>query len=95
MMSGAKAPDFDAHGLLRATHSHNPIKYFGTFQCHPMWNYAAFSLTISYTVNHLFDFIHKPIFRHLIGILLYQLSLPIVQNDLICIMRMSDHYFSF
>ena len=24
MMSGAKAPDFDACGLLRATHSHNP-----------------------------------------------------------------------
>ncbi len=24
MMSGAKAPDFDACGLFRATHSHNP-----------------------------------------------------------------------
>ena len=24
MMSGSKAPDFDAYGLLRATHSHNP-----------------------------------------------------------------------
>jgi len=23
-MSGSKAPDFDAYGLLRATHSHNP-----------------------------------------------------------------------
>ena len=27
MMSGAKAPDFDAYGLLRATHSHNPTQY--------------------------------------------------------------------
>ncbi len=25
MMPGLKAPDFDAYGLLRATHSHNPI----------------------------------------------------------------------
>ena len=24
MMSGSKAPDFDAYGLFRATHSHNP-----------------------------------------------------------------------
>ena len=24
MMPGLKAPDFDAYGLLRATHSHNP-----------------------------------------------------------------------
>ena len=23
-MPGSKAPDFDAYGLLRATHSHNP-----------------------------------------------------------------------
>ena len=27
MMSGSKAPDFDAYGLLRATHSHNPPQY--------------------------------------------------------------------
>ena len=27
MMSGSKAPDFDACGLLRATHSHNPTQY--------------------------------------------------------------------
>ena len=27
MMSGSKAPDFDAYGLLRATHSHNPTRY--------------------------------------------------------------------
>ena len=27
MMSGAKAPDFDAYGLFRATHSHNPSQY--------------------------------------------------------------------
>ncbi|WP_443734401.1 hypothetical protein [[Ruminococcus] lactaris] len=27
MMSGSKAPDFDAYGLLRATHSHNPTEY--------------------------------------------------------------------
>ena len=27
MMSGAKAPDFDACGLFRATHSHNPTRY--------------------------------------------------------------------
>ena len=27
MMSGSKAPDFDAYGLLRATHSHNPTQY--------------------------------------------------------------------
>ena len=27
MMSGAKAPDFDAYGLLRATRSHNPTQY--------------------------------------------------------------------
>ena len=27
MISGAKAPDFDACGLFRATHSHNPIQY--------------------------------------------------------------------
>ena len=26
-MSGAKAPDVDAFGLLRATHSHNPTQY--------------------------------------------------------------------
>ena len=26
-MSGSKAPDFDAYGLLRATHSHNPTRY--------------------------------------------------------------------
>jgi len=24
MMSGAKTPDFDAYGLFRAMHSHNP-----------------------------------------------------------------------
>ena len=24
-MPGSKAPDFDAYGLLRATHSHNPF----------------------------------------------------------------------
>ena len=27
MMSGSKTPDFDAYGLLRATHSHNPTQY--------------------------------------------------------------------
>ena len=27
MMSGAKAPDFDACGLFRATHSHKPTRY--------------------------------------------------------------------
>ena len=27
MMSGSKVPDFDACGLLRATHSHNPTQY--------------------------------------------------------------------
>ena len=27
MMSGAKAPDLDACGLFRATHSHNPTRY--------------------------------------------------------------------
>jgi len=27
MMSGSKAPDFDAYGLLRATHFHNPGIY--------------------------------------------------------------------
>ena len=27
MMSGAKAPDFDAYGLFRAMHSHNPTQY--------------------------------------------------------------------
>ena len=27
MMSGSKAPDFDAYGLLRATHSHNSTQY--------------------------------------------------------------------
>ena len=26
-MSGSKAPDFDAYGLLRAPHSHNPTQY--------------------------------------------------------------------
>ena len=26
-MPGSKAPDFDAYGLLRATHSHNPTQY--------------------------------------------------------------------
>ena len=26
-MSGAKVPDFDAYGLFRATHSHNPTQY--------------------------------------------------------------------
>ncbi len=28
MMSGSKAPDSDAYGLLRATHSHNPTPIF-------------------------------------------------------------------
>jgi hypothetical protein len=32
MMSGAKAPDFDAYGLLRATHSHNPLSWSITFR---------------------------------------------------------------
>ena len=27
MMSGAKVPDFDAYGLFRAAHSHNPTQY--------------------------------------------------------------------
>ena len=27
MMSGSKAPDFDAYGLFRAAHSHNPPQY--------------------------------------------------------------------
>ena len=27
MMSGSKAPDFDAYGLFRAMHSHNPTLY--------------------------------------------------------------------
>ena len=27
MMSGSKAPDFDAYGLFRATHSHNSTQY--------------------------------------------------------------------
>ena len=27
LMPGSKAPDFDAYGLLRATHSHNPAQY--------------------------------------------------------------------
>ena len=27
MMSGSKAPDFDAYGLFRASHSHNPTQY--------------------------------------------------------------------
>mgnify|MGYP004666500681 FL=1 len=26
-MSGSKIPDFDAYGLFRATHSHNPTLY--------------------------------------------------------------------
>ena len=26
-MSGSKTPDFNACGLLRATHSHNPTQY--------------------------------------------------------------------
>ena len=26
-ISGSKAPDFDACGLFRAAHSHNPIQY--------------------------------------------------------------------
>ena len=26
-MSGSKAPDFDANGLFRATHSYNPTLY--------------------------------------------------------------------
>ena len=27
MMSGSKAPDFDAYGLFRATHSYKPTQY--------------------------------------------------------------------
>ena len=27
MISGSKAPDFDAYGLLRATHFHNSVQY--------------------------------------------------------------------
>ena len=30
MMSGSKAPDSDAYGLFRATHSHNPTLYSHT-----------------------------------------------------------------
>ena len=26
-MSGSKSPDYNAYGLLRATHSHNPTQY--------------------------------------------------------------------
>ena len=26
-MSGSKNPDYNAYGLLRATHSHNPTQY--------------------------------------------------------------------
>ena len=33
MMSGSKAPDFDAYGLFRATHSHN----------HPLFAYRRIS----------------------------------------------------
>ena len=32
MMSGAKVPDFDAYGLFRAAHSHNPPPYRGGSQ---------------------------------------------------------------
>ena len=31
MMSGSKAPDSDAYGLFRATHSHNPTLKFSKF----------------------------------------------------------------
>ena len=32
MMSGLKASDFDANGLFRATHSHNPPQYSHTYE---------------------------------------------------------------
>ena len=34
-MSGSKAPDFDAYGLLRATHSHNPPNIRISWYYHP------------------------------------------------------------
>jgi hypothetical protein len=34
-MSGSKAPDFDAYGLLRATHSHNPPNIRISWDYHP------------------------------------------------------------
>ena len=37
MMSGSKAPDFDAYGLLRGTHSHNPS---------PLFAYRGIGITI-------------------------------------------------
>ena len=27
MMLGSKAPNYDAYGLFRASHSHNPLRY--------------------------------------------------------------------
>ena len=35
MMSGSKAPDSDAYGLFRATHSHNPTLYSHIAGFHP------------------------------------------------------------
>ena len=41
MISGAKAPDFDACGLFRATHSHNPIQYSHIVGLVP-WHHLSF-----------------------------------------------------
>ncbi|MFQ8982411.1 MAG: hypothetical protein ACLR6I_19400 [Waltera sp.] len=39
MMSGSKAPDFDAYGLFRATHSTSPLRFGPVLDmCH--WHIA-------------------------------------------------------
>ena len=50
MMSGSKAPDFDAYGLFRATHSHNTfaiqmrhLKFHDiTISIHSLWHKIRF-----------------------------------------------------
>ena len=52
MMSGSKAPDFDAYGLFRATHSHNPTQYSHIVGLSSHF-YAAHKLIIKRTQIHL------------------------------------------
>ena len=51
-MSGSKAPDFDAYGLLRAMHSHNPTQYSHIVGLSSHF-YAAHKLIIKRTQIHL------------------------------------------
>ena len=47
-MSGSKAPDFDAYGLLRATHSHNPPNIRISWDYHPFYAHIGAGQKVFY-----------------------------------------------